>query len=223
MAEMAAHPADCPNWDYEDFSNHAQVVLEQSADVLLRLRTGGLDTQAVSSDTRPIHFHVFKRLVPDGCEYFAGHYRGEFFRCLKHYQVTVGNDPQVGYDSGTVIGWMDELGNLVDSTLQALDQGHSLPNSQVSPADKLLYTVAAACRIFELLLRIHPYANGNGHMARFVIWAILGRFGHWPHRWTLEPRPPDPPYTDLIIQHRNGNPEPLERFVLNCIAVSDNQ
>jgi Fic family protein len=78
--------------------------------------------------------------------------------------------------------------------------------------------VVVACMVFELFLRIHPYANGNGHAARFCTWAILGAFGYWPERWPIEPRPPDPPYTQLLVDYRNGNRVPLERYLLSCIA-----
>jgi len=33
------------------------------------------------------------------------------------------------------------------------------------------------CRVFELFLRIHPYANGNDHVARFVVWGVLRSLG----------------------------------------------
>jgi Fic family protein len=75
-----------------------------------------------------------------------------------------------------------------------------------------------ACRVFEVFLRIHPYANGNGHAARFLIWCLLSRYGYWPKGWPIEPRPPDPPYTHLISEYRNGNWEPLEEFVLKTVA-----
>ena len=93
-----------------------------------------------------------------------------------------------------------------------------LPSGQLSDEDKALYTVMFACRVFEIFLRVHPYANGNGHVARFLIWSILGRYDYWPQQWPIEPRPPDPPDSQLIVEYRNGNPEPLEQYVLQCIA-----
>jgi hypothetical protein len=61
--------------------------------------------------------------------------------------------------------------------------------------------------------------NGNGHAARFVLWTILGRYGYWPERWRVDPRPPDPPYTQLIFDYRSGNHEPLETYVLQSVVT----
>jgi Fic family protein len=84
------------------------------------------------------------------------------------------------------------------------------------PEEKLTYAITFACRVFEEFLRIHPYANGNGHIARFLIWVILGYCGYWPNNWRIEPRP-NPPYNDLIVEYRNGNCEPLEKLILSSL------
>jgi len=112
---------------------------------------------------------------------------------------------------------MDTLARDISRGAAALDTAHGLPNAQVPPDQKLLYVVVFACRVFVEFLTIHPYADGNGHAARFVIWSLLGRYGYWPRRWTVDPRPPDPPYGTMIAEYRGGNPEPLEKYVLGCI------
>jgi hypothetical protein len=65
----------------------------------------------------------------------------------------------------------------------------------------------------QLVVRTVP----SGHAARFIMWAILGRYKFWPVRWTVEPRPADPPYTDLLRRHRDGDTKPLIEYVLACI------
>ena len=92
-------------------------------------------------------------------------------------------------------------------------------DTSVTARTRLLATVAVACAVFELFLRIHPYLNGNGHAGRFVLWAILSRYGYWPGRFRIDPRPPDPPYSELIVKYRNGVKEPLEQFVLHALAA----
>ena len=47
---------------------------------------------------------------------------------------------------------------------------------------------------------------------------MLGRYGYWPVRFQLDPKPPDPPYSELIARHRGGDVEPLQVFVLKSIA-----
>ncbi len=213
------HPEDCPEFEYSGHARRRQVLAAEVERALKRIRSGQIKTGAIAADTRPFHRRLFRELTPKGFDYFAGHYRGEDYRCLKHYPVRVRDDPRVGLPPDTVLLNMEDLRNLIRTSLVALDASHSLPDAQLPQAEKLVYTIAVACLVFVKMLTIHPYANGNGHAARFGIWAMLGRYDYWPERWPIEPRPPDPPYVDLIRAHRNGNPEPLEMFVLKCVAA----
>jgi hypothetical protein len=43
---------------------------------------------------------------------------------------------------------------------------------------------------------------------------MLGRYGHWPRNFTVDPRPPDPPYTELITRYRSGETLPLEQYIV---------
>lgn len=202
------HPPDCPAFDYEDHPDWQTALPRRVSEVLADLVRGRLDTRRILLNTRPVHHRIFIELTPTEYPYFAGHYRGEAFRCLRHYVVTVPNDPRVGIPPAAVAYWMYELQSIVQTGIDALDADLTL-----SRRDRLRYLVVLACRVFEFFLRIHPYANGNGHAGRFMVWCVLGRYGHWPRRWSVEPRPPDPPYTDCIIRYRNGDKDPLEKFV----------
>src|SRR5262249_24510488 len=130
------------------------------------------------------------------------------------------NDPNVGCPPLWVPGYMQELSQTIRAGLGTLDAANQLPDGQVPAEQKVAYVVAFACRVFEMFLRIHPYVNGNGHAERFISWAIVGRYGYWPMKWSVEPRPPDPPYTNLITAYRAGNPQALEEFVLRCIVAA---
>lgn len=210
-------PPGCPAWEYQNIPGHDGVLRAQTAAVLASLR-GTLDAKGSAKDTRPIHLSLFRNLVPAGFDYYAGHYRGEAYACLRPYEVQVPADPRVGYPPAEVAFAMAEHASLLEEGFTALDLAAQIPKAQVSDADKLLYAVAFTCRAFVQFLTVHPYANGNGHAARFCVWAILGRYGYWPRRWPVEPRPPDPPYSDLIKRYRDGDREPLEAFVLKCIV-----
>lgn len=213
------HPVDCPEWEYQNVPEHGTLLASAARELLLVLRRGELDALEHASDTRTIHARLFRELTPKDHPYFAGKYRGASFRCLQYYSVGVPGDPRVGTAPERVQGEMDALARVVRYTIKGLDHGHALPNSQLSRVDKRIYTVAAACRVFEQFLRIHPYANGNGHAARFCLTAILGRYGYWLRSFPIEPRPPDPPYTDLVVAYRNGKREPLEKFIHQLIAA----
>ncbi len=89
-------PSDCPSWDYADHRQRAAILPQRVADVLRRLAIGQIDALALALDSREVHAYVFRELTPKGYEYFAGHYRGEPYRCLKYLSVSVPSDPRVG-------------------------------------------------------------------------------------------------------------------------------
>lgn len=206
------HPPDCPIFDYENHPDWQALLPARVAQTLVGLADGAIDSRATVLDSRPLHHALFSRLTPPRHEYFAGHYRGERYRCLEYYAVTIPSDPRVGAPPAVVAYWLDQVSSIVRAGLDALDGDHTL-----SRQDRLRYLVPFACRVFELFLRVHPYANGNGHVARFMVWCILGRYGHWPQRWSVEPRPPDPPYSEYIKRYRDGDTTPLELFVASML------
>lgn len=209
------HPTDCPDWEYDHHPRRAEVLLHVVALLLEELRSGEIDYPSAAKDTRPVHRRLFSALTPPGHEYYAGHYRGEPFRCLRHLSVGIPSDPRVGTPPENVIQHMRLLEESILDVMGVLSEAKAIPNVTLPAEHKAIYAVTFACRIFTEFLRIHPYANGNGHAARFITWAILGCCGFWPTTWTIEPRPPNPPYIDLIEQYRNGNVEPLEQYVLS--------
>jgi hypothetical protein len=139
-------------------------------------------------------------------------------RCLRDYRVHIPSDPRVGYPPWSVGAAISQLAAEIRAGIAGLDQAHRVPDAHLSPQEKLLNVVRFSCAVFELFLRIHPYADGNGHAARFILWAILGRYGYWPRRFRIEPKPDDVNrYNQSISLHRSGQPQHLEAFVLECI------
>jgi len=213
------HPPDCPVFEYEHHPHRQAVLRDRTAEVIRALRGGGIDGAGAAADSRPIHRRLFLQLTPPGYDYYAGHYRGESFRCLQFYAAGIQGDPNVGYMAANVPMAMADVAREIYAGLGVLDAIHQMPHAHLPRRDKLIYTVVFVCRVFEVFLRVHPYANGNGHAARFVVWAILGRYGYWPQNWPIEPRPADPPYTLLIQQYRGGNRDPLEQFVVQALLT----
>lgn len=208
------HPRDCPAWEYESIGGYQQILLDRSAELLLNFRTDRDQCATAAIESRPTHARLYLDLTPAKCPYFAGHFRGEEFRCLKHYTVgTLDGDPAVGYAPIDVQDAMRDLEKAIRQGLNSLDQFVASGRSRVAG---LIQIVRVAARIFELFLRIHPYANGNGHAARIFVCALLGRYGFWPSTWAIEPRTKDPRYIQSIKAYRTGRTEDLERFILEC-------
>jgi hypothetical protein len=206
------HPPDCPSWEYADHPLRA-IVPNRVEGVLLALANSTIDTLPVAIDTREVHRQIFHELTPANHEYYAGHYRGENFRCLLFCRVMVQADPRVGAPPASVGFRMQELSTELRAGIMALDA-----NTLLTTKQRLQYIVALACHAFVAFLTVHPYVNGNGHAGRLIVWSILGRYGHWPRRWPVDPRPPDPPYAELIVRHRNGDIAPLERYMLQALT-----
>jgi fido (protein-threonine AMPylation protein) len=210
-----AHP--CPeSWEYKDHPRCRKLLPKRAADILVRLRTRKIDGERTAKDTRPIHRELFSELTPPHFTYYAGRYRGEPFPCLQECEVGIPGDARVGAPPDEVQERLEKLAELIGRVIAASDEAWK--STSLSDEDKVLHVTDAACAIFDLFLQVHPFANGNGHIARFMIWALMGRHGLWPVRWTLEPRPPDPPYIPLLQLHRAGNRRPLVEYVIKCIA-----
>ncbi len=212
------HPPDCPVWEYAEHPKREVILKERTEDIILELYHQRLDFVESAADTRPIHGYLFSLLVPREQIYCAGHYRGEDFPCLKDCYVGISGNSDVGYPPFLVVQKMENVGQWIREGMKVLDATHQLPDTQISPEDKLLNTVAFGCMIFDAVLRVHPYANGNGHAARFILWAILGKYGYWLKQFPIEPRPNHPLYAWAIAQYRKGNKQALEDYILMCIA-----
>ncbi len=211
---MSGEP--CPHWEYKDHA-FSHVLAPRSVQLLMHLRAGKLPANNVIADNRPQHGHLFAELTPIECPYFAGHWRGEVFRCLRYCNVGIEADDAVGAPAEFVSAEIDIFVKNALKLLEGIDAADKAPSVLISDEQKLSYLVAFSCSVFVEFLRIHPFANGNGHLARLIIWSLLARFGYWPKKWPLNNRPPDPPYSTLIRNYRIGHREELELFVLKCI------
>jgi hypothetical protein len=208
---------NCPDWDYASHPDVGNLLPQRCHALLVWLRAKPRDSAKLCSDTRRSHAKMFTGLTPDSCPYMAGHYRGENFRCLKYLNVQIPADPRVGAPYDVVDGATRHLAFIITDGIGILDGAWPVPDAQLSRSQKIHYVVTFACRVFVDFLTVHPYANGNGHIARFIIWGVLGHYQIWPRRWPVNDRPPDPPYSGLITLYRNGQHDPLEQFVLKCI------
>lgn len=208
------HPRDCAWWEYKTHQ-HASTVGIRCEAVLNDLELGRLDIDSSLKNTKPLHERFFVNLTPPAQPYLAGNFRGEKFKCLRYLVVRVEADRRVGVAPERVAAEMANFNsNLLSEGLKALAGAFAIPDERLSPAEKLNYVVKFSCRLLVQFLRIHPYANGNGHIGRLIVWFILAKFGYWPREWPLDAHPP---YDELLSRYRDGDEQPLEDFVHRAI------
>jgi fido (protein-threonine AMPylation protein) len=193
---------------------------EAQLSLLLDIQSANLPADTVVRDTRPIHLRLFRDLAPPGHEYYAGNYRGSHQKCLRKYEVRIVDsatgkvvDDQVGAPADTVLVEMAKFGSAIASAVSDLEAA-----TFASDSDRIIAIVKVSCEAFVRFLTVHPFFDGNGHVARALLFIMLRQFGYSPVNWTVDPRPPFPTYSEMIYKHRRGDKAPLEQFMLGCIA-----
>jgi Fic family protein len=112
---------------------------------------------------------------------------------------------------------MEEIRVAVVAGIEALDRLHS-ENRRLAPVHKATQAIRFSCRLFVQFLTIHPYVDGNGHVARYYLIALLARYG-LRMSWEIDPRPAGP-YAALLSAYRDGDHQALERFIfVNCARI----
>lgn len=143
----------------------------------------------------------------------AGNYRGSDFDCLRGYGVQF--DGHHGTIPVAVLASMDFYHQDALDALHDLDQAAARHVNPLKGGKFLVRLVQIVARLLVRFFTIHPYANGNGHMGRLVVWVILGKYNRLPVKWWLHESPPR--YGPLMTDYRNGKTKPLETYLMGCI------
>jgi len=217
---MAGLP--CPNWEYNDIPDISQLLFDRANKILIEILSSDDDGKvSLCFDTRPKHETYFFELTPPNLPHFAGHYRGERYECLEGYRVHIPSDSRVGHDPADVLKNMDAFKRDIKKAVDDCDSIWRLDSSKFSEDEKLNRTIKLLVALFVYFLEIHPYANGNGHMARLILISLLSRYKIFLSQWLIEPKPRQlvagTSYSDCIKLHRDGQVRALEHFVLSCI------
>jgi Fic family protein len=124
-------------------------------------------------------------------------------------------DPRVGTDPKLVKRHMAEFDAQLQKAVAIFEKAWNARTEPVDDKVFLLRLVHILGFFLQKFLTIHPYANGNGHIGRLIVWILLGRFGFWPNKWPLDA---SPSYYQALTDHRNGKVKPLNDFILDCIV-----
>jgi len=126
----------------------------------------------------------------------------------------------VGANASNVHGEINRLGAAIIKTVDQIEQAIGAVPRPMPPPQRAIAVVKLACHAFVAFLTVHPYADGNGHTARALLWVLLMRFGYVPSEWTIDPRPGVPEYGTMIAEHRRGKPDLLEQYVLARLSLA---
>lgn len=158
---------------------------------------------------RDWHRTMFAPSVP--MDYYAGN-----FRQLDHRRPCLGVDVKVGSCYGTPPMFVPQATEMLFRwlgreivALRALWNG-VLGEEQSKRAAILLGEFASR------FIKIHPFVNGNGRTSKLLLaWGMM-YFGFRPP-FTVHIRPEGRSYAWVMQQAMNGNPAPLQLFLLNSI------
>jgi Fic/DOC family len=208
----------CPPFEYGNNSG-ADAALKRALVAFFQALRTATDEQKLrnAENTRAWHAAFFHELTPSGCEYYAGNYRGEDFFCLREYDVRIPVDPLVGAKPQVVALSMVRLREKLHEAAALLDLEMHRHANPLASKEFLVKTVQVVAYFFVAFLTIHPYANGNGHMARLIIVLLLDRYGIRAPRFPIHPRPQDPPYSDAIYRYRRNDTKSLEILLLKSL------
>ncbi len=164
------------------------------------------------ADTRSAHAFQYKDLTPPNQEYMAGNYRGSPYVCLVDSIVTI--DGYFGSNPADVDADMREFHDALAIAVEVLREQKDSASPTLTEVEYMDLLVALVARFYVWLLRIHPYENGNGHMARLLGFVMCLKSGRRPKAWPLHKRSP---FGNMVSAYREGATDEMEEAVLTAI------
>jgi fido (protein-threonine AMPylation protein) len=197
-----------PDWSDDDPSDARQI----AANCLTALRLAQSDAQLRQLPTSE-RLREWHRVLYQGCAVpsaqYVGNYRGDVSQTdLIDYEVglgvpLIGLPDRVGVWSLDVAMSVDRFFRDLTNALVALDA--LIPDPLVTLTRDQLRRVISVCAVAHgEWVRIHPFANGNGRVARLLANTIAMRYGLRPFV-ELKPRPADVMYA-RAARESMGNP-----------------
>jgi hypothetical protein len=141
-------------------------------------------------------------VAPPGDASWIGRFRGELG--MEHIGVRIG--AVWGVDPGEVNGEVRRFEQRLQAAVTFLDE--RIPAGEVASEELLELVIELMSWVHGEWARIHPFANGNGRIAR--IWAnwVAMRYGIPPFV-RLRPRPAGAPYAEAAAASMRGKFETM--------------
>lgn len=203
----------CPEWITEEPSKLPAIAQAASAIHDFFARQASKRHILNHGDLKQWHRKLFEKVVP--VAYYAGNYRG-----IDSNRPCLNGEARVGSNFGTVAAnvasemrsFSEELEKVTHATDEYIDRTESA-------IARLQAAVQLAAFAGGSIIRIHPFVNGNGRVARLAMNFFLYRYlGKTPF---FINRPPEVDYaTASEIAMRDAVYVPLYQYLLQIIALS---
>lgn len=213
------HHSLCADWVYDTHPAADFLVGARCAVLAKLIAAKPANFARFGFSTLRAHAFLFKHMAPVTCLCLLGRYRGDR-SCpqLAEHSVGVSHDRRVGVAPKIVAV---DMRNFESQCRELVDEHGKFLRataSQRGDAVALAHFVELLAILFARFLTIHPYADGNGHMARLLIYVVAVRLGYAPVNWNIHWKKPC--YEELSA-HRDGNREPLQMFLMNALFFTD--
>jgi fido (protein-threonine AMPylation protein) len=187
-----------PSWQEDDPSN-LSLIQRNAAQLIMELRAAAAQ-RIVLTREELCRWHA---LLYAGCEVpvvgYVGHFRGDpAVKELIDYEVGLGAPMKDGNPEKMGV-WARNVRDEMAAVLAGLgavfaDLDDRLPvGKPPSTADQILQVISFAALAHGEFLRVHPFANGNGRIARLLVAFICLRYG-LPMFLHVKPRPESDDY-----------------------------
>lgn len=202
----------CPKWETDEPSKLPDIAQAASGVYDFFARQNPKKYVLTHGDLKDWHRMLFAKVVP--VPYFAGNYRGKHKdrHCLDtpiFVNGVSGSPPENVEDE------MRKFSEQMGSSIKSTDEYFAKTDHQVN---RLKAVVQLAAFIGGSIIRIHPFINGNGRIARMAMNFIFHRYyGQTPF---YIDRPNHPDYSSAsAIAMKQGNYTPLYQYLLEIWAL----
>ena len=203
----------CPKWVTDDPSKLPVIAQAASAIYDFFTRQNPKGYILGYGDLKEWHRKLFTKVVP--VPYYAGNFRGtdKAKPCLDT-PIYVANIP--GAAAKDVEAEMKAFSEQLDKAIRNTDEYVA---KNISSIAKLQAAAQLAAYAGGSVIKIHPFINGNGRVARLTMNFILHRYlGKTPF---FIDRPSHPDYsTASALVMRDGNYVPLYQYLVEILAFS---
>jgi fido (protein-threonine AMPylation protein) len=187
-----------PSWQ-EDDPRNLSLIQSNAAQLIKELRAAAAERVPLTCEEL-CRWHA---QLYAGCEVpvagYVGHFRGDpVIKELIDYEVGLGARLKDGNLEKMGV-WARRVSNEMKAVLAGLnavfaDLDARLPlGKPPSTADQILQVISFAALAHGEFLRVHPFANGNGRIARLLVAFICLRYGV-PMFLHIKPRPESEDY-----------------------------